>query len=87
MPDYVHETGSKSNVLKLKDVLKGWIEHKGTDATQEVLLAAIEGPLVKNRIIRDKIYSFFSVENTSIIKGNQLNCICEPILYSAKFFF
>ena len=80
VPDHVHETNSKSNILKLKDVLNDWIECKGTDATQEALLAAIEGPLVKNKIVGDEIRSFFSVENTSIIRGNQLNCICEPIL-------
>ena len=86
MPDCAHETSSKSNILKLSDVLKNWIERKGTDATQEVLVAAIEGPLVENKIIGEKIRSFFSVENTSIIGGNQLNCICEPVLYCINWF-
>ena len=86
VPDHVHETSSKTNILKLSDVLKNWIECKGTDATQEVLLAAIEGPLVENKVIGDKIRSFFSVENASIIGGNQVNCICEPVLYCINWF-
>ena len=69
VPDHVHETSSKYDILKLKDVLNNWIERKGTDATPEALVAAIKGPIVQNNVIGNEINSFFSAENTSIIGG------------------
>ena len=70
VPDFlVDETNSKSNIIKLKDVLNLWIENKSTDATWEVLLAAIEGPIVHNRAISDAIREFISVKNSATKEG------------------
>ena len=73
VPDYVYQTSSttKSDKIKLKDILQYWIESKGVDATWEVLFAAVEGPIVENKVIGNKLRHFRSVKESSIIGGIQ----------------
>ena len=73
VPDYVHQTSSttKSDKIKLKEVLQSWIESKGVDATWEVLIAAVEGPIVENKVIGDELRHFLNVKESSIIGGIQ----------------
>ena len=73
VPDYVlNKTSTKSDILKLNDVLDSWLETKGNSATWEILLAAIEGPIVENQIIGDKIREHLGLKDT-ISEGRQHN--------------
>ena len=66
VPDYVlKKTSTKSDILKLNDVLDSWFEMKSNSATWEIFLAAIEGPIVKNQIIGDKIREHLGLKDTT----------------------